>query len=43
MKFKCMGAFSGDSVVKKKKNPLANAGETSSTPDLGRSHVPQSN
>ena len=32
--------FSGGSVVK---NLLANAGDVSSIPDLGRSHMPQSN
>ena len=32
--------FSGGSVVK---NLLANSGDASSIPDLGRSHVPQSN
>ena len=32
--------FSGGSVVK---NPPANAGDTGSIPDLGRSHMPQSN
>ena len=30
----------GGSVVK---NPLANAGDTGSIPDLGRSYVPQGN
>ena len=32
--------FPGGSVVK---NPPANAGDTGSIPDLGRSHIPQSN
>ena len=32
--------FPGGTVVK---NPLANAGDVGSTPDLGRSHVPGSN
>ena len=32
--------FPGDAVVK---NPPANAGDTSSSPGLGRSHMPQSN
>ena len=32
--------FPGGTVVK---NPPANAGDTGSSPDLGRSHVPQSN
>ena len=35
--------FPGGSVVKKKKNPPANAGDMGSIPDLGRSHVLQSN
>ena len=39
LKSKVLG-FSGDSVVK---NPLANAGATGLIPDLGRSHVPESN
>ena len=42
MKFKCMGASLVTQWLKQK-SPLANAGETSSIPDLGRSHVPQSN
>jgi len=32
--------FPGGSVVK---NPPANAGDTGSIPDLGRSHMPRSN
>ena len=32
--------FPGDAVVK---NPPANAGDTGSSPGLGRSHMPQSN
>ena len=32
--------FPGGSVVK---NPPANAGDTGSSPDAGRSHMPQSN
>ena len=32
--------FPGDSVVK---NPPANAGDTDSSPDLERSHMPRSN
>ena len=32
--------FPGGTVVK---NPPANAGDTGSSPSLGRSHVPQSN
>ena len=32
--------FPGGSVVK---NPPANAGDTGSSPGLGRSHMPQSN
>ena len=34
------GDFPGGAVVK---NPPANAGDTGSSPDLGRSHMPQSN
>ena len=34
--------FHGGSVVKKKNLP-ANAGDTSLIPDLGKSHMPQSN
>ena len=34
------GGFPGGSVVK---NPPANAGDTGSTPGLGRSLIPQSN
>ena len=32
--------FPGDAMVK---NPPANAGDTGSSPGLGRSHMPQSN
>ena len=35
-----MQDFPGGTVVK---NPSANAGETGSSPGLGRSHMPQSN
>ena len=35
-----MQGFPGDAVVK---NPPANAGDTGSSPVLGRSHMPQSN
>ena len=35
-----MRDFPGGAVVK---NPLASAGDTGSSPGLGRSHVPQSN
>ena len=35
-----MGSFHSGSVVK---NPPANAGDTDSIPDLGRSHMPRSN
>ena len=35
-----MRGFPGGAVVK---NPPANAGYTGSSPDLGRSHMPQSN
>ena len=35
-----MGDFPGGAVVK---NPPANAGDTSSSPGPGRSHMPQSN
>ena len=45
-----MGDLPGGAMVmvknppaKKKKNPLANAGEMGSSPGLGRSHMPQSN
>ena len=38
-KYKILG-FPGGAVVK---NPPANAGDTSSSPGLGRSHMPQSN
>ena len=31
--------FPGGSVVKKKKNPPADAGDMGSIPDLGRSHM----
>ena len=34
------GGFPGGSVVK---NPPANAGDTGSSPGLGRSHMPRSN
>ena len=34
------GDFHGGAVVK---NPPANAGDTGSSPGVGRSHVPQSN
>ena len=36
----CLGGFPGGTVVK---NPPANAGDTGSSPGLGRSHMPQSN
>ena len=35
--------FPSGSVLKKKKNPPANAGDRGSIPDLGRSHTPWSN
>ena len=35
-----VGNFLGGAVVK---NPPANAGDTGSTPNLGRSHMPWSN
>ena len=35
-----MGGFPGGAVVK---NPPANAGDTGSSPDPGRSHMPRSN
>ena len=35
-----MQGFPGDAVVE---NPPANAGDTGSSPGLGRSHMPQSN
>ena len=38
---KCVsGGFPGGAVVK---NPPANAGDTGSSPGLGRSHMPRSN
>ena len=37
------GGIPGGSVVKKKKNPPANEGDTGSIPDLGRSHMPWNN
>ena len=35
-----IGDFTGGAVVK---NPSANAGDTGSSPELGRSHMPRSN
>ena len=40
IKRKGTGGFPGGVVVK---NPPANAGDTGSSPGLGRSHMPQSN
>ena len=37
---KAQGNFPGGAVVK---NPPANAGDTGSSPGLGRSHMPRSN
>ena len=36
-----MQGFPGGSVIEKKKNPPANAGDMGSIPDPGRSYKPQ--
>ena len=40
VKMSARGGFPGGAVVK---NPPANAGDTGSSPGLGRSHMPRSN